>query len=48
MYAGYVFECNNPSLNECLKTKLFACSSETGIAKEIGEDSVVFFFNKDW
>jgi hypothetical protein len=47
MYAGYVFPCNSSSLNECLKARRFACSSESGIAKEIGEDSVVFFFNKD-
>jgi hypothetical protein len=47
MCAGYVFPCNSSSLNECLRARRFACSSESGIAKEIGEDSVVFFFNED-
>lgn len=47
MYAGYVFPCNSSSLDNCLRARRFACSSEPGIAKEIGEDSVVFFFNED-
>ena len=47
MYAGYVFPCNSSSLNECLKARRFACSSEPRIAKEIGEDYVVFFYNED-
>jgi hypothetical protein len=47
MYSGYVFPCNSPSFDECLKTRHFACSSEPEVTKEIGEGSVVFFLNED-
>jgi hypothetical protein len=47
MYAGYVLQCNSSSLHDCLGARRFACSSEPGVAKEIGEDSVVFFFNEE-
>jgi Development and cell death domain len=47
MYAGYVFSCNSSSLDECLRARRFVCSSEPGVAKEIGADSVVFFFNEE-
>lgn len=41
MNTGYVLPCDSSSLDECLRARRFACSSDPGVAKEIGEDSVV-------
>jgi len=47
MYAGYVFLCDDSSMKECLNRRLYTCSADMDVTDEIGEDSVVFFFNAD-
>jgi hypothetical protein len=48
MYVGFVFLCTTKSLEDCLRSKLFACSGETArAAREIATDSIVFLLNTD-
>jgi hypothetical protein len=48
MYESYVFHCTAESLQDCLRSKSLACSTETPSTRgDIGLGSVVFFFNSD-
>ena len=43
MYVGYIFVCNSTSLNDCVKSKKYACSGEqVNVAQEIETGAVVF------
>ena len=48
MYAGYVFVCDEKSLNDCIREKLLACSRDSMTSvEEVEEDSVVFLLTTD-
>jgi hypothetical protein len=45
MYVGYVFVCNSTSFKDCVKNKLYTCSSEqVDVAQEIETDAVIFLY----
>jgi hypothetical protein len=47
-YTGYLFLCNDKTLKECLKKKIFSCPLDAAkIAQKIGIGSVLFLYNPD-
>lgn len=48
MYESYVFHCTVESLQDCLRSKSFVCSTETPNTRgDLDSGTVVFFFNSD-
>ena len=48
MYVGYVFLCNEESLKDCVRQKLFNCSGESSkTIQEVPAGAVVFLLNTD-
>jgi hypothetical protein len=48
MYESYVFHCTVESLQDCLRNKSFACSTETPSTREVLDlGTVIFLFNSD-
>jgi len=48
MYESYVYRCTAESLQECLRSKAFACSTEVPTTpRDLDLGTIVFFFNSD-
>ena len=47
MYSGFVFFCDSPDQEKCLKSKIFACADSEKAAKaKVGVGSIIFLFNE--
>ncbi|MGA2524439.1 MAG: hypothetical protein ABSF65_09865 [Candidatus Bathyarchaeia archaeon] len=45
MYDGYVFFCDESSLQQCISNKRYTCVGEKAKPEELKEGSVVFLYN---